>query len=402
MINNKKVKKLNKFIDKYIKKIPERYNQCELLTELFNDDIDHYISLSNRQDGKTYGYIKALLLIAIDFDIYTFFVVRKYTLRVAMLTVIENIIFDTEETDSSKLFFRRSDDYITVIYNEKEIAVISDINNSTDLKQYSQFLKKFPLIVYDEFIASKGDYSFEEWDSLQSIYTSVDRDGRIYEEYLNHPKIIYLGNTENFDSPVIAHLKLFNILENHELNTMKQYDNVLIEMRLNKNANENTNSRAFNDSEHAHKTAQFKTNNYLVEQVNMRVFNDRKIIYIKLNDNYLEIDFSIKNNIYNLAIVYECDKYDFNLKMSDNTPNSIYLDESFYKANFYKKYENNLFNFKNYFSKKTILDEYIDLNILKCIKLKMVNNDNEKQDDEILKINEKEIMINKLSKRFEG
>lgn len=401
MTNNKKIKKLNKYIDKLIKDTPDQYNQTQLLTKLTDDSIDHYMSLSNRGDGKTFSYFKAFLKISIKFDIKIFFIVRKFTLRNAIMDIIEGIFYETDDLNSSQLFFRKSDDYVTVIYQEKEIAVISDINNAIDLKQYSTFLKNFPILLYDEFIASKGEYSFEEWKSLQFIYSTVDRgEDRIYSDYFSHPKIFYLGNTENFDSPIISNLQLFNILENHEINTMTQYDNVLLEMRLNESANEKTNSRAFKDDNHAHKTGEFKTNNYQVKDVNMIAYEDRQLVYIKLVDSYIEIDFSIKHQIFLLSIVHECESYDFNTRMSDNTDTSIYLDASFYKDNFYKKYENEIFKFKNYFSKVYILDEYINLNLFKCIKLKMTNDevDNEK----IRQVNEKDILLKKLSKRFEG
>lgn len=49
---------LSDFRKKYI---PKRYNQLHLMTDLLDPGIDHYLSISNRSDGKSYNHIHFLL-----------------------------------------------------------------------------------------------------------------------------------------------------------------------------------------------------------------------------------------------------------------------------------------------------------------------------------------------------
>src|SRR5699024_6674248 len=129
---------------------------------------------------------------------------------------------------------------------DKTIALISDLNNATELKYFSNYLKKFPIMVYDEFLALETDYLHDEWDRLKTIYQSIDR----MESYqlIHKPKIFYFGNAINFESPILHGLKIFNILENHKINTAKIYHydfNIMLEINRNDNANEQRNVRAF-------------------------------------------------------------------------------------------------------------------------------------------------------------
>src|SRR5699024_4881492 len=71
--------------------IPERYNQVKLLDELNSPDIDHFISISNRTDGKSFNYVHALLNIAIDYDIGISFFSRNMMLRVSYQQLIDEI-----------------------------------------------------------------------------------------------------------------------------------------------------------------------------------------------------------------------------------------------------------------------------------------------------------------------
>src|SRR5699024_12014773 len=82
-----------RFIDRFRKNyIPPRYNQIKLLDELNNPDIDHFISISNRTDGKSFNYIHALLNIAIEFDVGISFYSRNMMLRVSYQQLIDEII----------------------------------------------------------------------------------------------------------------------------------------------------------------------------------------------------------------------------------------------------------------------------------------------------------------------
>src|SRR5699024_12510163 len=48
---------LKEYKEKYL---PKEFNQLELLDELCNDEIDHYMSITSRGDGKSFNYISAV------------------------------------------------------------------------------------------------------------------------------------------------------------------------------------------------------------------------------------------------------------------------------------------------------------------------------------------------------
>src|SRR5699024_12470578 len=173
-------------------------------------------------------------------------------------------------------------------YKDKTIAMISDLNNANELKYFSNYMKNFPIIIYDEFLALETEYLPDEWLRLKTIYESIDR----IEKYplIHKPKIFYFGNAVNFDSPVLHGLKMFNILENHKMNTAKiyKYDfNVMLEINRNENANKRRNTRAFQSSDDSMTTAQFETNDYNIATDSDRehVKRNPRFIYVKLKND---------------------------------------------------------------------------------------------------------------------
>lgn len=268
-------KQFKKFIYKFrMNHIPEQYNQIKMLEELNNPDIDHFISISNRTDGKSINYVHALLKIAIDYDIGLSFFSRNMMLRTSYQELINDIIDISTIFDRKDFNFIRSQYYVSLNYKGKTIALISDLNNASELKYFSNYLKHFPIMIYDEFLALQDEYLPDEWVRLKTIYESIDR----IEEYplIHKPKIFYFGNAVNFDSPVLHGLKMFNILENHPMNTAKIYHydfHIMLEINRNENANERRNTRAFGSANDSMTTAQFETNPY-----NIATDNDRNHI----------------------------------------------------------------------------------------------------------------------------
>ena len=51
------LKEYKEYKEKYL---PTEFNQLELLDELCNDEIDHYMSITSRGDGKSFNYISAV------------------------------------------------------------------------------------------------------------------------------------------------------------------------------------------------------------------------------------------------------------------------------------------------------------------------------------------------------
>ena len=97
-----------KYIENFRKYyIPERYNQVKLLDELNNPEIDHFFSISNRTDGKSFNYIHALINIAIDYDLGITFLSRNMMLRASYQTLIEEIIEVSPLLDRGNFTFIR-------------------------------------------------------------------------------------------------------------------------------------------------------------------------------------------------------------------------------------------------------------------------------------------------------
>lgn len=353
--------------------IPERYNQVEMLNHLSDPEIDHMVSITNRTDGKSFNYIHALLNIAIEYDLGITFICRNMMLRLSYQTLIEEIVEESTILEKKHLTFIRSQYYIRVDYKGKTIGVISDLNNATELKQFSNFLKRFPLIVYDEFLALETDYLPDEWERLKTIYESIDR-MEVYPLIVK-PKIIYLGNPINFSSPILAGLEIFKILENHPVNTCRVYKNklnIVLEMYKNDNANERRNTRAFASNDDSMTTGQFEVNNFMLASDNdlFKIKANPRHVYVKLVSDYLDIFFnrdtfdivlSIKKTIPN--------DYDYNLKLKDNTSTSIYLNPKYFDEDEIKKIDRGAYLFENNYSKDYITNDFHELNNLKILKL---------------------------------
>lgn len=353
--------------------IPVKYNQVKLLDELNNTDIDHYMSISNRTDGKSINYIHTLLYIAYEYGLGLTLITRNMMLRASYQDLIEDIIDISEVFDRSDITFIRSQYYVRVDYRGQNLAIITDLNNATELKNFSNFLKKFPIMVYDEFIALETDYLPDEWQRLKTIYESIDR----IEEYplIKKPKIFYLGNAVNFDSPILHGLKIFNILENHPMNTARiyKYDfNVMLEINRNENANERRNTRAFGSGDDAMTTARFESNSHNVATDNDRnhVKRNPRAIYVKVKSDYIKIWFNADTLNTILSVEHTIDgTYQYNLLLKDNRETSQFLNEKYFDEKHIKRIDRGDYLFNNKFSKDYITSDFNGLNELRINKL---------------------------------
>lgn len=374
LFNPTEEQRYQKFIKDFRRKhVPERYNQILLLDELTNPDIDHYISISNRTDGKSFNYIHALLTIAIEYDLGLSFFSRNMMLRLSYQTLLEEIIDMSPLYNRKDFTFIRQQYYVTLNYNGKTVALISDLNNATELKYFSNFIKKFPIMIYDEFLALETDYLSDEWERLKTIYESIDR----VEKYplIAKPKIFYFGNAVNFESPILHGLKIFNILERHPINTARVYHydfNVMLEVNRNDNANEQRNTRAFGSDDDAMTTARFDTNDYNVATDNDRdhIKQNPRTFYIKLKSDYLKVWFNADSFMIILSIQSRItEDYSYNLLLKDNKETSTYLSEKYFDDNHIRKIDKGYYLFDNTYSKNTIASDFNDLNRLKINKL---------------------------------
>lgn len=349
--------------------VPKEYNQIRLADELLNDDVDHYVSISNRADGKSFNYIHFCMNLAIDYGVGFTLIGRHYTVRNALQQMVRKISEKSLTIQEKDIQFMRTDFYIVVIHKDKKIGIITDLNEATDLKYHSNFIEDFPILIYDEFLALEGDYLPDEWERLKTIYSSIDR--KIVQILVKFPKIIYLGNAVNFSSPILANLELFNILEKHTINTMRKYDHVLLEMNKNEQSNEKRNLRAFDEKKDDMTSGKFTINYFKIatEKERNTIKENASFIIIKLDKSYLKITFHNKTKNVLLSVINYSEVYDFNLKLNDNTETSTYLSEKYFDQNQIKKYIKGVYLFDNNFSKDFITEGFQNLEQLKINKL---------------------------------
>lgn len=368
------VKEFQNLLEKHRRTIPDEYNQIELCNELMNKDLDFYISISNRSDGKSFNYVGFFIKLAIEKGIGFMLVSRHFTLRYAYQELIDEIVDNMKGLNFNHVFYEKNDDYIKVGYKEDYIGIITDLNNATDLKYHSATLKYFPIIIYDEFLALEGDYLSDEWEKLKTIYQSIDRN-KDEIPFISHPKLFLLGNAVNFSSPILANLDIFNYLQNHKINTVRQYDNILIELRKNDNVNNKKNLRAFDSTNDAMTTAQFNFNDYQLTNGNdmQYIQKDSDFFYIKTDLGYLKIIFNVNDLRTDIKFVPYVEEYQFCTEIDDVKSDVTFLDEKYYdyEKHFKQYYKKGSFiTFDNAYSKQFVLDnpDLIALRIKKVIK----------------------------------
>ena len=80
---------LKEYKEKYL---PEEFNQLELLDELCNDEIDHYMSITSRGDGKSFNYISAVGYLSYHLNMGCTLLVRHFTLQEKMRELVEDTL----------------------------------------------------------------------------------------------------------------------------------------------------------------------------------------------------------------------------------------------------------------------------------------------------------------------
>lgn len=369
-VKEKELKEFYKFFDEYQKTIDaEKYNRGEILRYLVDDAIDYMITISNRRDGKTTTINMFFVLFSLKFGIKFTLMGRHYDVRSMIQTDIEDMFYsDWNDLEPEKLLFKRTKTYTQVIYKNTPIGIITDLNDATDLKKVSNFLKHYPIIIYDEFLALEGDYLRDEWDKLRTIYASIDREDRI--PYITYPRIVLSGNAINFDSPLLAQLNLFNKLETQEMNTVKAYDNIVVELRRNEYANTQRNLRAFNESNDPMASGVFKYNKHLIatEESRKHYTSHSHSFYIKLDENYLKVTYNDTDFKILLSVTVNCDEYAYNVNLVDNTDTSTFLKDSYYNEASMRRQNKGVYEYDNSFSKKYIQENpmFVRIKLSKC------------------------------------
>lgn len=379
--NNKKFlkqqKKFKKIVKKYVESIPPLYHHPWALESLCDVDIDYLMSISTRGDGKTFGYYDFLVgIVAIDLELLSIYVSRSYIVRDAYITTFSQMFSELDRYDVEKFTVNNTRLYTECYYDNKLFGIVTDLNSVSNLKYKSSFLKRFSLIVYDEFLALEGDYLPDEFERLASLYTSMDRNNEI-TPYIGFPKTIFLGNPDNFSSPVLGAVNIFRHLEKHPLGTVRKYGSTVLQMEINEERNKKRNTRAYNTEKMGVTTGKFIVNNHnLVTDTQMDMFNQyKKTVIIRIEgNNYLYVYYYLDNTTgrytYCLSMLNDFDvNYDFNVHLKDNNFNTTYLMERFYNESHYKYYMTNKYLFLDNFTKDYLLNDFklSSIDIQKCV-----------------------------------
>lgn len=385
---------LKEYREKYL---PLEYNQLHLLDELLNGDIDWFISVTSRGDGKSFNYTGALAFLCYHLKFGCAFIVRHWTLQEKARTLISDVVDTIGMFSSEDLTYKNDTDYIIIYIKQRPVFFITDLNRASDLKQASHLMKEFPVILYDEFLTLPSDYVSNEYQKLKIIYQSIDR--KADRPFIKQPKIILLGNPVNFDSPILPALKIYNALQTQEINTIKQHRNILLELRRNDARNEIKNSRVFPTENDENFTGQFQFSTFMLASDKEYTSNLRnaKIVRIKLDDTLM---FKVLHNDINtiLSIEQSDNEEEFCLSLSDVNEKRQLITDKYYKERFVKKYNKNLFKFKDAFSKNYISNnETIKMiDFFKCLPY-----NKSVETEEIYETVIKNNILERLAKRYE-
>lgn len=338
--------KIDNYIVKIRKDIPKQYNKVLLLNYLTDPDVRLLMSITTRGDGKTYNYLLALIKIALKFDRFKFMLLsRHFTLRSVYEDTLRDIINENFKLGKRDLFFDVSDQYTIMYINDNPICLITELKKATDLKYSSQILRHYRLIVYDEFIALRGDYLPDEAMMLKTIYESVARPDN--SGILEIPKIMLLGNPVNFDSPLFSFFDLYQVLEKQKLGTIEKHGKVVIERFKNSEATKSIDRDIFGGTNDYSYGGEFITNKKLVATPFMITHYKNEIGILLSGDRYLVIHYDVNHNFY-LEITYKKPKkIKYTTTLLGLEQNVTYLDEWYYYDGYEQDHNDGLIKYAN-------------------------------------------------------
>lgn len=348
-------KNINTVLAKYRKTIPDKYNQLYFLDYLTDKDVDAIFSITTRTDGKTFGTLSALATLSAELGITTTILIRHYDLRKAIVSQLSEVYNNKKFFDNRKMAFFFDVDIVTVTYNNQDAFYIVDLNSAADLKNYSAKLSNATIVLYDEFLSVGGEYSAHEFLKFRTIFETMDRGEKETLKYTNNRrKAIFLANPVDFSSEFLDAFDLYRPIANQKLGTIKKYDNVVLEMRKNTNAQEKKNNRIFKHIDNNESvTGKFTINDWQIKSPSEA---DMKFV-VKTRDKYIVV--FCGNSVILKVQGYMSKDYIYNTDIKDNSSTSTFLEpEKYYRDDMYRLYEKGKIYFANPFSKEYVLTNY--------------------------------------------
>lgn len=347
----KSKKLLRKRLAHVRKLIPDEYTKLDFMDGLL-DSTDVMMSITSRSDGKTTNMFCMILDLAINCGIKTVIMVPHDFIMRTMLDEFFETIRQYSEYDEELLYFQNRKFAQEVTYDGKTVLAFTNLDDAMELKNNKEFLKQFNVLWFDEFIRLPFDYRKDEIEAFSMILDTMNKN---FDDEEQFSKIILTGNPLNFESPFFAEFELFGDLQNHEINTIKDYHKVIedidetievdikLEVRRNEKVNKKKSKRIFRDR-HSSNTGEFQFNNYRIAPISQ--LDPVTHTCIKASgSNYLHI-YQQNGNIYLSVASFTKKTPDFCTQYIDQTGTTRQLDPKAYdstKAEKYTRYDNYFF-----------------------------------------------------------
>lgn len=374
MIDRKKYKNELKVLQKIRDNIPNEYNQIELLDYLFDDNIDKLISITSRSDGKTTNFLVALFDIAIKFEYRPIVIAPHDYIQRTLVAEFMQVIKNYSKRDHNNIQVINHRFAQEICYKGKTAMAFSNLDDALELKNNKEFLKQFRIPWFDEFIRFPEDYSNDEILKYQVIFETLEKDFEAYYPM----KTIFTGNPLNFESPFLAEFELFDILENHPINTIKDYhymvedyegdieQNIALEINRNDKVNEKK-SKNFFRSRNGSNSGEFQFNKFNLKKVDLYKGSYEYIIVQFTSQHYIYI--YKQDNDYILSVKgYNNKECEFTFMYNNVTTHTKLVLDKFFKDSAYRRFTKNFYYFENAFT-KNFFNENQHLQSLDFIKL---------------------------------
>lgn len=254
---------LKNFREKYI---PPEYNQLEFIANLEEKPQAH--SITSRGDGKTFSMLGFLSYLYKKTGTKFCIIAQHYENRKAMINNLLEVNRQMGILNIDKLVMVNMENYLRIDYNGKRMAIIVDLPNAEDLKNYSTQLREYKLFYYDEYLKPEFYTMPDELNNLLTIVSSIDR-GEAGESVFNDNdcRIIFTGNPVSISSPFLVNEdEIYHTLQRMEINTITTGSYFTLELRRNDeiNAKKSVTKLFKNLQADSNISGEFNFNNHLI------------------------------------------------------------------------------------------------------------------------------------------
>lgn len=349
-MNKKEKKRIDDIINEYVSNVPEKYYNLRVIKELTNDNFLRFWGISSNAAGKTFNATILFCYLGLKTSAKPNFIVRHYDLMARYIEKMRDKILSSEYAKKyfpkpDHFIFRNRDTYTMMTYEGKQIAIISCLANDGDLKFSSEILSDFPILIFDEFIATDGHYIKREVKKLEIIHRSTDRN---HNDKKINTKIIFFANPLNFDSEFLDYYDIYEKLETQKIGEYVEYDDKnVLDLFKNEHVNIEKNNDMFPPVEGDDgSNAEFLINNFLLKPVKKE---DKLLACVKLQDEYIvQVYDSAGKDV--LKVTSYSPQIDFTLNLKDVTKKIKMLNKKYIRNKNLDDFKKGKYLFANMFT----------------------------------------------------